>query len=223
MVYERSSASLKWLVLIILSPLLLYLPGHGGTDEIPVLDFEVVNTFPHDISAFTQGLFYHDDFLYEGTGQRGSSTLRKVDLETGKIIRSINLPDRYFGEGITLYDNKIIQLTWRSNIGIVYDLDTFKKTNQFHYSHEGWGITNDGKYLYLSDGTSILHILDPITFTEIRQIEVWAANGPVQGINELEYIEGSIYANIYPTEFIAVISPETGQVLSWIRMTKKKF
>ena len=183
---------------------------------IPVYTYKVVNTYPHDRSAFTEGLVFEDGVLYEGTGLHGYSNLRRVKLKTGEILQIRELLPQFFGEGVTIYKNKIIQLTWQSNIGFVYDKYSFKLLQEFNYPDEGWGITHDGKHLIMSDGTSTLHFLDPETFGEISQIEVYADNIPVTRINELEYIQGEIYANIWQTERIARIDPITGQVIGWI-------
>ncbi|MEA2015465.1 MAG: glutaminyl-peptide cyclotransferase [Actinomycetota bacterium] len=183
---------------------------------IPVYTYKVVNTYPHDRSAFTEGLVFEDGVLYEGTGLYGYSTLRRVELETGKILQICKLPPQFFGEGVTIYGNKIIQLTWRSHTGFVYDKYSFKLLQEFNYPDEGWGITHDGKHLIMSDGTQTLHFLDPETFKEISQIKVTANDIPVTGINELEYIQGEIYANIWQTELIVMIDPLTGQVIGCI-------
>jgi len=183
---------------------------------IPVYTYKVVNVYPHDRSAFTEGLVFEDGFLYEGTGLHGNSTLRRVKLETGEILQIYKLPPHFFGEGVTIYGDKIIQLTWRSHTGFIYDKYSFKLLQEFNYPHEGWGITHDGKHLIMSDGTSTLHFLDPETFVEIYQIEVTANDIPVTGINELEYIQGEIYANIWLTELIARIDPLIGQVVGCI-------
>ena len=183
---------------------------------IPVYTYKVINAYPHDRSAFTEGLVFEDGVLYEGTGLHEYSTLRRVELETGEILQIRELSSQFFGEGVTLYGNKIIQLTWQSHIGFVYDKYTFKLLQEFNYPDEGWGITHNGKHLIMSDGTETLHFLDPETFEEISQIEVYANNIPVTRINELEYIQGKIYANIWQTERIARIDPLTGQVTGWI-------
>ena len=188
----------------------------GDSDAIPVYTYNIVNTYPHDRSAFTQGLVFEDGFLYEGTGLYGQSTLRRVELETGDILQIRGLPDQFFGEGITIYGDKIIQLTWQSNVGFVYDKNSFELLQQFNYSTEGWGITHDGERLIMSDGTSKLHFLDPQTFEEIGQLAVFDDNGPVTRLNELEYVQGEIYANVWQTDRIARISPATGRVVGWI-------
>jgi glutamine cyclotransferase len=188
----------------------------GNSDVIPVYSYDIVNTYPHDPDAFTQGLVFEDGFLYEGTGLLGRSTLRRVELETGAILQIRGLPDQFFGEGITVYGDKIIQLTWQSNVGFVYDKNSFDLLQQFNYSTEGWGITHDGERLIMSDGTSKLHFLDPQTFEEIGQLAVFDDNGPVTRLNELEYVQGEIYANVWQTDRIARISPATGRVVGWI-------
>ncbi len=182
----------------------------------PVVGYRVVNTYPHDPRAFTQGLVFADGILYEGTGLRGQSSLRKVDLETGNILRVRQLAAHFFGEGITIYGNRVIQLTWRARVGFVYDIQTFQLLDTFTYPTEGWGITHDGRSLIMSDGTSTLHFLDPQTFQEVHRLEVHTRDGPVSRLNELEYIQGQIYANVWKTDRIARISPETGEVVGWI-------
>ena len=185
---------------------------------IPVYTYKVVNVYPHDPNAFTQGLVFEDGILYEGTGLYGSSTLRRVELETGDILQIHELPEQFFGEGIVVYGNNIIQLTWQSNVGFVYDKDSFKLLGEFDYPTEGWGITCDGERLIMSDGTSTLYFLDPETFKEIGRIEVHDSDGSVTRLNELEFIQGAIYANIWKEDRIALIAPDDGKVLAWIDM-----
>jgi glutamine cyclotransferase len=175
--------------------------------------YTVVNTFPHDPEAFTQGLVYHDGRLYEGTGLRGRSTVRIVDLETGEITRVHHMPPEYFGEGITLLGDTIIQVTWQSRIGFVYDKQSLEVLDTFSISTEGWGLTHDGASLILSDGTPTLHFLDPETFQETRTVEVRDGDEQVVNINELEYIDGEVYANIWKTDLIVRIDPTSGLVL----------
>ena len=189
---------------------------HAFSDDIPLYTYNVINTYPHDKEAFTQGLVFANGFLYEGTGQYGSSSLRKVQLETGKVVQIYRLPKRFFGEGITIYRNHIIQLTWQSHTGFVYDKTSFNLLRKFSYPTEGWGITHDGKQLIMSDGTATLYFLDPETFEPIGTLQVHDANGPVKNINELEYIQGEIYANVWKQNRIARISPQTGEVIGWI-------
>jgi glutamine cyclotransferase len=186
--------------------------------DIPCYTYKVINAYPHDRKAYTQGLVFENGFLYEGTGLRGHSTLRRVELTTGNILQICEIPYQLFGEGVTIYKNKIIQLTWQERIGFVYDKDSFELLQEFHYSTEGWGITHDGKRLIMSDGTSILHFLGPETFDEIGQIKVSENDRPVSGLNELEYVQGEIYANVWQTDRIVKISPETGHVVGWINL-----
>lgn len=186
---------------------------------IPIFyDYELVNTYPHDTAAYTQGLFYHNGFLYEGTGQNGKSTLRRVELRTGEVLKSVALEKEYFGEGITLLNNKIYQLTWESRKGFVYDAGTFERIGEFTYATEGWGLTTDGKYLIMSDGSSIIRFLDPETFKEVRHIEVYTNKGAIIYLNELEYINGEIWANVYTQDTVISINPETGQVTRIVDM-----
>ena len=180
--------------------------------------YQIINSYPHDRNAFTQGLVYKDGVIYEGTGRNGYSELRRVELETGNILQKYELSEEFFGEGITIYEDKIIQLTYMSNIGFVYKKDTFELLLEFNYSTPGWGITSDGKDLIMSDGTQKLYFLDAETFQQIRQIEVCDQGISVWGLNELEYVKGQIFANVWPTERIARISPRTGRVIGWIDM-----
>ena len=190
---------------------------HGS---IPVYTYEIVNIYPHDRGAFTQGLVYEEGgILYEGTGLRGRSTLRLVELETGDVLRLHSLPIHLFGEGVAVYGDQIFQLTWQSHVGFVYDKDSFELLQEFTYPTEGWGITHDGQRLIMSDGTSTLHFLDPETLEETGQIEVYDQNGPVNRLNELEYIHGEVYANVWKTDRISRIDPHTGRVTGWIDLT----
>ena len=182
----------------------------------PVVGYRIVNTYPHDPRAFTQGLVFADGVLYEGTGLRGQSSLRMVNLKTGNILRVRQIAAHFFGEGITIYGNRVIQLTWRAKVGFVYDRQTFQLLDTFNYPSEGWGITHDGRSLIMSDGTSTLYFLDPQTFREVGRLEVHTRDGPVSRLNELEYVQGEIYANVWKTDRIAKISPQTGEVVGWI-------
>jgi len=183
----------------------------------PSYTYKIINTYPHDRAAFTQGLIYQDGCLYESTGLYGHSSLRKVDLKTGMVLKKHSLPSLFFGEGITVFGTKIIQLTWKSKMGFVYNKENFEVLQTFHYPTEGWGITNDGRRLIMSDGSSTLYFLDPETFKEVDKIDVLDQEGAaVKGINELEYIKGEIFANIWPTTRIARISIKTGRVTAWI-------
>lgn len=176
--------------------------------------YKIINVFPHDIGAYTQGLIYtRQGKLFEGTGMRGESKLKEVKLKTGETVRETSLSSEYFGEGITIVNNRIIQLTWQSNLGFVYELDSFKKLKEFSYPTEGWGLTFDGKYLVMSDGSENLTYLDTANFTIVKRQQVYDNNGPITKINELEYVSGYIYANIYTTDFIVKIDPQTGKIV----------
>jgi glutaminyl-peptide cyclotransferase len=187
--------------------------------EVPVYGYRIIETYPHDPNAFTQGLIYADGVLYEGTGLNGRSSLRRVDLESGEVQQIVRLPDQYFGEGITIWNGSIIQLTWRSQIGFVYDLETFELLGSFTYETEGWGLTHDDTHLIMSDGSNLLYYLDPETFDVVDQLPVLAGDKPVNQLNELEYIDGFIYANIWHSDRIARIDPESGQVTAWLDLS----
>jgi glutamine cyclotransferase len=179
----------------------------------PTQDYSVVQTYPHDRGAFTEGLLFHDGFLYESTGLYGRSSLRKVDLKTGEVRQQVNIPLLVFGEGLALLDGKLYQLTWQNHIGFVYDLNTFKPERQFSYPFDGWGLTTDGKLLISSDGSDQIRFIDPRTFAVQRTISVVENGKPVMNLNELEYVKGKIYANIWRTDHIVRIDPATGVVL----------
>jgi glutamine cyclotransferase len=176
------------------------------------LGYQIVNTYPHDKEAYTQGLFYYNGFLVESTGQQGQSSLRKVELKTGKILKSSNLERKYFGEGCALINGKIYQLTWTSRKGFIYDAETFSQIGTFDYPTQGWGLTTLSNHLVMSDGSNVLYFLEPENFSEVKRIEVYDNKGPVLQLNELEYIDGRIWANVYQTDKIVVIDPETGSV-----------
>ena len=182
----------------------------------PTYGYQVVRSYPHDRSAFTQGLLYRDGVLYEGTGLNGRSGVRKVRLETGEVLKFQPLSSQYFGEGIAEFKGHIFQLTWQSQIGFVYDLNTFEQQRTFTYEGEGWGLTHDNTRIIMSDGSADLRFLDPDTLKETRRITVHDQNGPVRELNELEYVKGEIYANVWQTERIARISPRDGNVVGWI-------
>ncbi|MBE2221636.1 MAG: glutaminyl-peptide cyclotransferase [Anaerolineae bacterium] len=192
-----------------------------ATSTSPVIyTYEIINSYPHDPNAFTQGLIYVDDVLYEGTGRNGQSSLREVDLETGVVQNSSTIPEQYFGEGITVFNDKIYQLTWKNQTGFIYDQDSFELLGTFSYPTEGWGLTHDGEQLIMSDGTNNLYFLDPDTLEIKNKIPVFDENGnPVMLLNELEYINGDVYANVWQTNRIARINPTTGQVTAWIDLT----
>jgi glutamine cyclotransferase len=183
------------------------------SDIIPVnYRYKVLSTYPHDVGAYTQGLIYYDGWLYEGTGNYNQSTVRKIRLSNGEVIQARNNASDIFGEGITIYKGRIYQLTYKAQICFVYDLNTLEEVQKYYYQNkEGWGLTNTEDELIMSDGTNILYFLDPEMFTVTRQIEVYNNEGPVKDLNELEYIEGKIYANRYYTDEIVIIDPATGK------------
>lgn len=181
--------------------------------------FKVVNVFPHDTAAFTQGLVYHDGFLYEGTGLNGRSQLRKVRLETGEALQHADLSSEFFGEGIAIVGNKVIQLTWQSHVGFVYNLADFKLLRQFSYPGEGWGLTSHGSEIFMSDGSAEIRVLNAATLKEKRRFTVRDGATPIDQLNELEFVEGEIFANIWQTNRIARISPQSGKVVGWIDLT----
>lgn len=182
----------------------------------PLYGARVVRTYPHDRFAYTQGLVYRDGVLYEGTGIAGRSSIRKVELATGKVLKIRALDAKYFGEGIALWKDRLVQLTWQSGVGFVYDRETFEPVRTFTYAGEGWGLTDDGKRLIMSDGSSVLRFLDPDTLREIGRLPVRDEMGPVDKLNELEFVDGAILANIFETDTIARIDPKTGRVAGWI-------
>ncbi|NNE68321.1 MAG: glutaminyl-peptide cyclotransferase [Pyrinomonadaceae bacterium] len=193
---------------------------------LPVSGYEVVGRYKHDGDAFTQGLFFHGGFLYESTGQWGESTLRKVDYKSGKPIKKYDVPKDFFAEGIALVGNEIYQLTWQSGVGFVYSLDGFKLLREFRYSGQGWGLTYDGTNLYQSDGTHIIRVIDPKTYNTMRTLTVNNEDGkPLMKLNELEWVKGEIWANIWHSEtigkpnHIARINPETGKLVGWINLS----
>lgn len=181
--------------------------------------YKIVNTYPHDTGAFTEGLIYSDGYLYESTGLNGQSSIRRVDLTTGDVMQEHSLPSQYFGEGMTIIDNRVIQLTWRSNIGFIYDKNTLAVLSNFTYPTEGWGLTFNGTQLIMSDGTSNLYFLNATTFQRTGQVYVHDGDSPIVNINELEYVNGDVYANIWHLNKIAIINPENGQVKGWIDLT----
>jgi glutamine cyclotransferase len=182
----------------------------------PEYTFKIVRTFPHDSNAFTQGLAYRDGFLYEGTGLKGRSCLRKVRVETGEVVQQADLAPEFFGEGITLWKNEVIQLTWKSQIGFIYRLSDFQLLRRFSYSGEGWGLATDGQEIFMSDGTPDIRVLDTDTLAEKRRFTVHDGTARVQELNELEFVDGEIFANVWQTDRIARISPQNGEVVGWI-------
>ena len=185
----------------------------------PVYGYEVVNVYPHDREAFTQGLLYRDGVFYESTGLNGRSSLRKVQLETGKVLQQVAVESRYFAEGLTDWGTRLVQLTWNTNVGFVYDLTSFKRLQTFSYTGEGWGLARDDRRLIMSDGSSTLRFLDPQTLKVTGQVQV--SDGPVtiRDVNELEFVDGQVYANVWLTDRIAMIAPDTGRVTGWINLS----
>ena len=199
---------------------LLFLPlSSVAQEDLLRYGFRVVNTYPHDISAFTQGLFYHDGYLYEGTGKRGESRLSKVNLDDGSAVMNKALAQRYFGEGIELVGDRIYQLTWQSHMVFVYDKESFEQIATHYNATEGWGLAYDGQQLILSDGSHELQFLDPETFTPSHKVQVTLNGSPVANLNELEYINGEVWANVWQTDYILRIDPATGNVNSIVDMT----
>ena len=193
--------------------------GFAAKLSAPVEGYRVVHTYPHDSSAFTQGLVMVDGMLYEGTGLNGRSSVRAVDLATGRVLQSVKVPDKYFGEGLTDWGSNLIELTWMAHRGFVYDRFSMRLVRTFQYKGEGWGLTHDGKNLIMSDGSPVLRFLDPVTFKVVRTLAVSDGGRPVKELNELEYIHGEIYANVWQTDRIARISPKTGEVIRWIDLS----
>lgn len=193
--------------------------AEAESQSVPVAGYRIVNVYPHDPEAFTQGLVYEDGSLYESTGLYGRSSIRQVELSTGKVMRSRLLPIFCFGEGLAAWGDRLIQLTWKSHTGFVYSKENIQTLSTFEYSGEGWGITRVGSFLVMSDGTDVLRFLDPNTLEEIKVLEVHDGAHPVKLLNELEYIKGEIFANVWRTDLIARISPETGEVLGWVDLT----
>lgn len=193
---------------------------------VPVYGYEVVKSYPHDGNAFTQGLLFHNGFLYESTGQEGESTIRKVELETGKVLQKVDLPKTDFGEGLALHDGKLYNLIWRGGIARVYDVNDLKLLREFNYQGEGWGIASNGTNLFMTDSTHVVRVLDPETFRSTKMIAVMREDGkPLMNINELEFVKGELWANIWHSErpetlgkpnYIARIDPSTGKILGWI-------
>jgi glutamine cyclotransferase len=188
----------------------------AAPSAIPVYGYRVIHTYPHDTGAFTQGLEFREGVLYEGTGLFGRSTVRKVELETGKVLQQIPIDSKYFGEGITVFNRQIIELTWTSKTGFIYDQSTFRMLRSFNYDGQGWGLANDGQQIYMSDGSPDIRVWDPVTLTEKRRITVRDVGTPVKELNELEWVRGEIYANVWQTDRIARIAPSDGRVVGWI-------
>ncbi|HEY7187072.1 MAG TPA: glutaminyl-peptide cyclotransferase [Vicinamibacterales bacterium] len=193
---------------------------NDDSGRTPVLAYEVVKTYPHDPKAFTQGLVFRNGFLYESTGLKGQSSLRKVRLETGEVTDLRAVDKQFFAEGLTDWGGKLLQLTWETNIGFVYDLASFAPLSTFTYSGEGWGLTHDDTQLIMSDGTSALRFLDPNTQREIRRVTVRDGSKAIERLNELEFVKGEVFANVWLTDRIAIIAPSTGKVTAWLDLAK---
>lgn len=183
---------------------------------LPLYTYTVIRAYPHDRDAFTQGLQYVDGVLYEGTGLNGRSSIRKVKIETGEVLQQRAVPEQYFGEGITIFGNELFQLTYQAGLGFVYDAQSFAPKRTFKYTGEGWGLTHDESSLIMSDGSDTLRFLDPATFAERRRLRVTAAGQPLKNLNELEWVKGEIFANVWQTDYIARIDPATGRVNSYV-------
>ena len=185
---------------------------------IATYDIDVIHAYPHDPTAFTEGLFYLNGYLYESTGLEQHSSIRKVRLETGEVLQKLDLPAPYFGEGIVNWQSHLISLTWRSEVGFVFDLATFKQQRQFHYAGEGWALTQDGKQILMSDGTPQIRYINPQTLMETGRITVTLDGKPVRNVNELEWVKGEIYANVWQTDWILRIDPHDGRVVGLINL-----
>jgi glutaminyl-peptide cyclotransferase len=210
----------RFLVVLLSIPVLSPAQAHRtAVRQAREYTYEIVQAFPHDPQAFTQGLAYDGAFLYEGTGLHGRSSLRKLRLETGEVLQRVDLAAEFFGEGITIVHNQILQLTWQSETGFVYDLRTFRRLRQFSYSGEGWGLASNGPDIFMSDGSSEIRVWDSTTLREKRRIQVRDGDQPIDQLNELEFVEGEIFANVWQTNRIARISPRTGEVVGWIDLT----
>lgn len=194
-------------------------PGGLAATSVPTRHVRVVRSYRHDARAYTQGLIYRNGFLYESTGLAGRSSVRKVELETGRVLQQRDLSREYFGEGLTDWQDQLVQLTWRAHVGFVYDLSSFSLRQTFALPGEGWGLARDDRSLIVSDGSSTLRFLDPATFREIRRVDVTDSGAPVRNLNELEVVRGELYANIWHTDRIAVITPSTGHVTAWLDLT----
>jgi glutaminyl-peptide cyclotransferase len=185
---------------------------------VPVYDVEVVHTYPHDTSAFTEGLFYLNGYLYESTGLQEHSSIRKVQITTGKVLQKLDIPAQYFGEGIVNWQGHLISLTWQSHVGFVYDLHTFKLQKQFQYEGEGWALTHNDTQIIMSDGTPQLRLLDPRTLQETGRLQVTLDGKPLRNVNELEWVKGEIYANVWQTDWIVRIDPHDGHIVGAINL-----
>jgi glutaminyl-peptide cyclotransferase len=204
--------------LIAAAALALCACGSASRAQVPEYGYDVMHVYPHDRGAFTEGLFYLDGYLYEGTGPDEGASIRKVKLETGEVVQKRLVPG-YFGEGIIKWKDKLYELTYRTEIGFIYDFTTFKPVGEFHYHGEGWSMTTDGKVIYMDDGTPQIRIWDPETLAEKGRITVTDGGQPVQNLNELEWVKGELYANIWQTDRVARIDPHSGKVVGWIDLS----
>jgi glutaminyl-peptide cyclotransferase len=195
------------------------LAGNPAGAAVPVYDYQIVHTYPHDPTAFTEGLFYLDGFLYESTGLEQHSTIRKVRIDTGAVVQRLEIPPEYFGEGIVNWHGRLVSLTWKSHVGFLWDLASFERRGEFHYDGEGWALTQDGKQLIMSDGTPDLRFFNPTTLLETRRLKVTLDGKPLRNLNELEWIKGEIYANVWETNWIVRIDPNTGEVVGLINLS----
>jgi glutaminyl-peptide cyclotransferase len=206
--------------LALMIPGLTRAPGFAAAQsrgvELPQYTYAIVHTYPHDRDAFTQGLQYVDGVFYEGTGLNGRSSIRKVKIETGEVLQKRDISDQYFGEGIVVWKTDLFQLTWQSGVAFSYDRNSFAPRKTFKYTGEGWGLTHDGQNLVMSDGTEYLRFLDPATFAERRRVKVTGAGSVLKNLNELEYVKGEIFANVWQTDFVARIDPATGAVKAYV-------
>lgn len=210
------------LVVVLLACSVIGLTAYAQFKRAPKREtwtYKVVAKYPHDPNAFTQGLVFHKGRLFEGTGKKGESSLREVDLASGKVEKFVPLDEHYFGEGITVLDNRIYQLTWQNRLAVVYDADTFTVEKTFPYSGEGWGLTTDGKHLLMSDGSATIRFIDPKTFEVVKRVTAKTSPGKVGKLNELEYVKNEIWANVWYEDRIARISPDDGEVLGWIDLS----
>jgi glutaminyl-peptide cyclotransferase len=187
-------------------------------NALPVYGYEIVHVYPHDVHAFTEGLFYADGYLYESTGLEGQSSIRKERLASGEIVSKADIPPQYFGEGITRWGHRLISLTWQSHVGFIFDAGTFRRLGEFHYAGEGWALTHDDRQLIMSDGTADLRLLDPTSLRETGRIHVTLGGRPLERLNELEWVRGQIYANVWQANWIVQIDPHSGEVIGLINL-----
>lgn len=210
---------LTFLLLVLAALMITRRPGFAAWQSgapLPMFGYTVVHTYPHDREAFTQGLQVVDGVFYEGTGLNGRSSIRRVKIETGAVLQKRDVPAAYFGEGITVRGNELFQLTWQTGVAFVYDKQTFAPRRQHKYTGEGWGLTQDRTALIMSDGSEYLRFLDPATFAERKRVRVMAAGQPLKNLNELEFVRGEVYANVWQTDYVARIDPATGTVTGYI-------